>query len=274
MATVDIKIQNKCDHRILGEPLTLSYGEPVMPPFTPTPLYINAQARTPATPTTYRNTLVIAHPVASTSGLELRRNGVVISPADYVFRDAIRNALNYPYKNIVLVVPDASSDPEYEVSYNTFLQFCPKCNGVGYADDWVLMGTGKPSTVNDTAQLAQAVEKVIVTELGSNKYHTWVGSSITTLIGSKITDQEFLAGQIKEAVSSAMTALQQTQIQHMNANPLVSDNEVLGSIGYINVTFDAADPSVVYVDVSYSSKSGVIVNFSQELELAALRAKG
>lgn len=247
MATIDIKIQNRCDHRLLGEIVQLEPDGRTLHPL---------------------------YPIAADGAIELRRSNILLAQSRYSTAPDPRNVLNDPYRKVVLAVPDIASDPYYEITYTTFLQYCPKCSGESVVDDIAIDSTGKPKTVSNTGLLAQSVEKAIITAAGSNRYHRWVGSRLNTLIGTKVNDQDLLVSEIKSSIRESLDALQEVQIEHMQVNNQVVNDEVLGSVESIDVVFDVNDPSIIRVAVDYTSRSGLVVNFTQELELASLRARG
>lgn len=247
MATIDIKIQNRCDHRIPGERVALAIdGLTLSPQF----------------------------PIASEGSLRLVRNDVDMEKGTYAVKERKLLTGETGFKDLILAVREQSYAPYFEASYNTFGSNCPKCAGALYTDDFTDDGMGGIETVGTTGILVQSVEKVVVTELHSNKYAAWVGTGLHNLIGSKISDFSVLSSEIKNDVRTALLSLQRYQIQHMQANDLVDPSEVLGQIISIDATQNAADPTVVELFVRYTSRSGQAYDYSQYLELANFRYRG
>lgn len=248
MATVDIKLQNLCDHQVVGELLSLDDD---------------------------RRTLRLLSPLSSTSSLYLSRNEEVLPQAGYSISYETRNTLGIPYAVLHLTSYEMTEDAVYEASYVTIPDLCPKCYGTQYIDDICLDHSGNPLTVEDTALLAQSVEKIAITRVGSNKYHPWFGSGLGALVGggTKVTDNAMLLSDVKSALADALRSLLDAQTHHMNVNTNVSSHEVLGRVLSIDVQFSEDDPSIVLAGVSYESRSGKVVNFTQELELSSLRGR-
>ena len=248
MATIDIKLQNQCDHQVVGELLYLE-GD--------------------------RRTMRLYSPLSSTSSLYLSRNEEAMPASMYSISYETRNVLGTKFAVIHLLSCELTMDAVYEASYVTTLDMCPKCNGTQYTDDISLDHAGNPMTVEDTALLAQSVEKVVVTRQGSNKYHPWFGSRLDLLVnsGSKVTDNAMLLSDVKAAIADALRSLQDAQVHHLNVNTTVSDHEVLGKVISIDVQLSEDDPSIVLAAVSYQSRSGRVVNFTQELELSSIRGR-
>lgn len=257
MATEQPAIQNRCDHFVLHERLEV---------------FINSAedvaAGSPVS-TVGAQYMIIRYPVFSPGAIRLFRFGyempddaffVVDDPGRSLWQDT-----QYRYKLIFLKNVERSSETYYEVDYQTAQQFCDKCSGTGETDDFAHDGTGKPVRVTLTNQLAQDVEKAVRTELGSNKYHPWVGSKLHSLIGSKVTDESLLISDVRTYVRESLKTLQETQIAQANMNSRVSADEILGSVNNIGVEIDAEDPSVVRVSVDYTSKSGRVLNFTGEI---------
>jgi hypothetical protein len=259
MATDQPAIQNTCDHYVLQEQLVLLNN------------FNNGNPADPVWPPRFLN---IAYPVASTGSFQLFRFGVPVDPASYVLvnnstREYVTDDSVYKYRVVMLLYTERSENPLYEANYQTSQQFCNKCLATGSTDDLVLDGVGLTTKVSDLNQLAQDVEKYIRTELGSNKYHPWVGSRLYTLIGKKVTDYNLLTKDIKTFITEALRTMQGVQIAHANMNSKVSDDEILGSINSIDVQYNEDEPSLVEVSVEYTSKSGRADTYSGSLNLAA-----
>lgn len=244
MGTIDIKIQNRCDHTIVGERLTLQDD---FVTFLPT------------------------FPIASSTSIFLDRFGLDVSSFSYDL--VLTNNVLYDnkYYRIVLKRPELYLNPLYEISYTTTSEFCPKCMGANFVDDIVFGNTG--NVVTEAPQLIQMVEKFLVTTKGTNKYNPWVGSGLTTLIGTKITDFDALATEIKAMVRSCLTTLNNVQLKYQGVNSAVSPEEVILNIETIDVTQNEQDPSIVYVYVQYTSQGGSVYDFTQVLDLTNYRVR-
>jgi DNA uptake protein ComE-like DNA-binding protein len=211
------------------------------------------------------------------------RNGVEMPQSSYSVilnpgvKDAFGNSpgLGLPtYKTIVLGLRDPSSVPSYEVTYYTYSDQCPICLGVGYSDDLALTAAGDLVTTTNEPQLAQSVEKIVITSVQTNQYIPWYGTNLKSLIGTKIVDFGVTALQIKGAIQSSLEDLKGIQVTHLQSNTNVSPSEVLGNILSIDVTQSAADPSVVNVNVTYTNRLGTVLNYVQLLELPTTMVRG
>lgn len=246
MATKDIKIQNRCDHRVLLERISLDSD---------------------------RLTLSPAYPIGSRKGMELLRYGKLVSPNKYTFRRKLDNLYLENYFEIELLMPDMSSDPLYELNYNVPLEFCPKCLGTQFTDDLGFNDVGELGQVSGALLLIQSVEKAIITSKGTNKYYTWVGTNLKSYIGTKIAEFSILSQEIETQVRSSLETLRNNQIAHQELNPFVSSDEVLDSIETVDVTQDNQDPSVVRIYVEYTSQSGNPYDYTQLMDLTQYRPR-
>jgi phage baseplate assembly protein W len=246
MATTDIKIQSRCDHSILYEGLTL---QPDRVSFLP------------------------SLPIASQGSVILYRFGNVVPQTSYSFRQSQQLVYENKYLKIVLNEPELYTDPVYNITFTTYLQYCPKCLGTEYVDDIHEDSPGIVSLVSGGAQLVQLVEKTIITTMGSNTYYKWAGSGVRTLIGSKITDFQVLSSEIEAKVRQALDNLRTIQLKHQAINPVVSGDEVLGTVEKVIATQDTLDQTIINLFVQYTSQSGANYDYSQVLELTQYRAR-
>ena len=259
MSTDQPALQTKCDHRIACERLTLVTD------------FVSDQGADLTNPSVLVLTQILSlqQPVAMNGNLELFRLGKLVPDSSYTIHESsTRSAIqgvNSTYRYITLDKFDRANLNSYETSYNTSQQFCSKCGGTGYTDDFAQDGQGKPRKVTATQQLAQDVEKFVRTDMGSNKYHNWIGTRLSSLIGAKVADSSAMISTIKGYIREAMKALQEIQTAHANINSQVTADEIIGDIQSIVVVPDAVDPTIYMVDVVYTSRSGKVITYNVDL---------
>lgn len=246
MSTIDLKIQNVCDHMIVGERQTLQKD---------------------------RCTILPEFPIAATGALTLTRFDMLVPEAHYCFRQDKQLLYQNKYLKIVRNSMDRYQDAVYELSYPTYLVYCPKCLGSGYMDDLAEDITRNVTTVSGVELLVQSVEKAIVTSVGSNKYCTWFGSGVPKVVGSKISDINVLISEMETQVRVSLSNLRDVQVKHQALNPQVSGDEVLDHVTKISVIQDAQDPTVLFVHVGYTSQSGKSLKYTQAVELTQFRKR-
>lgn len=244
----DLKIQNPCDHRLALERSSLEDD---------------------------LVTVRVRHFVAATSFFELYRFGKLVDKSKYsvVSESDPEFVFLHPKKVIKFKAKERLNKPIYEVNYLTISEDCPKCSGVRFLDDPVLDSSGDFKKVRDEALLAQFVEKFIVTELSSNKYHAWVGTGLVNLASMKIQDVKYITLKIKEEILKTLDNLKETQKQQVATSQEVSRGELFDRIINIDVSRSDKDPTIFNVSVEYKSDRGAALEFIQAIELSQFRQR-
>lgn len=246
MSTEDIRIQNRCDHRLLFERVDLGTDLVSLSP---------------------------AYPVSAKQTFELLRFGTPVPASKYTFvSSSVANPFG-KYQTIELRAPDKYPNPLYEVSYNVPLEFCPKCASTQFVDDMDIDDRQQVRKVSGATALIQSVEKTIVTTKGTNKYYPWVGTQLKGLVGTKVTDFSMLSQEIKTRVGTALENLKAKQLKHQEVNPQVSSDEVLGLVEKIEVSQPEEDPSIIEIYVQYTSQSGRSYDYTQLMDLTQFRPR-
>lgn len=242
--SIDIKIQNRCDDVINWERIALGLD---------------------------RRTIRLSYPVASVASVSLRINSVVQDPRSY------QVSLNYDptalvqKSSIFLNTVSRLYNPLIEVKYVAVKTYCPKCAGIRYIDD-VSYGPDKDTvTVGDELLLIQTLEKHIVTEIQSNPYHSWVGTSLHDLVKQKITDLPLITMRIKDDINKAVADLRKLQAQYQKTRRPVTRGELFGELIDVQVSPDAKDPTAVHAIVRFTAQSGKTLEYEQLLEFSELR---
>lgn len=256
MATIDIQIQNPCDHLISGEPVSINVDS---------------------------LTILPSSPIASDNNVRLVRSGYEIPRGSYdvVLDPLAKNdygqtpGLGLPtYKKLVLCVMEKFNQPAYELSYYTYSGQCPRCSGSGYSDDPVLDTQGDLVTISHEGLLAQSVEKIIVTSVRSSTYQPWYGTDLRQLIGTKVVDFDVTTMQIRDSIKASLANLKDVQTALLESNQNVAYSEVFGNLLSIDVTRSATDSTVVQVAVSYTNRMGTTLSYTQLMQLSNFRLRG
>ena len=159
-----------------------------------------------------------------------------------------------------------SPDDFFEITYVTVPGFCPKCAGQTSLDDISYDVQGHLKTARNEKLLLQNLEKFTVTELGSNPFHSFVGTTIVALLGEKISDPDFLTTKLIQEINQSLQKLGDLQNQYRQSGRNLTDGEQLESVDNIQVNFDENDPTILRADITVSSKSGKPVSFAQYLK--------
>lgn len=155
----------------------------------------------------------------------------------------------------------------FEVTYNTIPSYCTKCVGSNYLDDLSYNVRGELLEQRNERLLMQNVEKFVVTRINSNPFQTFIGTGLVGLIGSRITNVNFLITQITSEISRTLQKLQDLQSQYQLTGRTLTSGEILQSVDDISVIQDVNDPTVLRATVKVTAQSGQSVEFTQVLKL-------
>jgi hypothetical protein len=243
--SIDYKIQNLCDHVINWEGISLQ---------------------------TDRKTIYLSYPLGAESSLVIRMNNIVLNRSMYnvTTQPGIQEGI-FSKTYITLKSSTKLFFPIVEARYVTGSGFCPKCAGIKYLDDIVYGPDKDVVTAKDEYLLIQTLEKFIVTRVNSNPYHTWLGTSLHTLIGTKITDMNYIQSKIFEDVKKAVDDLKKVQDQYIKSGRAVSQGELFGDLLSIDVLQDPSDNTTIQIFVKFTARSGRALLFEQLMELSQYR---
>jgi len=155
----------------------------------------------------------------------------------------------------------------FEVTYNTIINYCTKCMASKYLDDISYDVKGGIYIQRDERLLMQNVEKFVITRINSNTFHTFIGTSIEGLIGSRLSNVGFLITQLKAEVTRTLQKFQDLQAQYRETGRAMSSGEILQSIDNVAVTQDVNDPTVFRIAITVTAESNQTVTFEQLIRL-------
>jgi hypothetical protein len=145
------------------------------------------------------------------------------------------------------------------VTYPVAQNLCLRCLTTGVENDYRFDSVGHPMMVQDENLLYQSVLKVILTELRSNLYYPWYGSSLSSLIGSKVTGGT--AAGIRQSISQALTMFQNLQSAQSKYQRITA-KERLFAVDGIGVTPSPNDPTVFFIEVNVRNYASEPVNIT------------
>ena len=116
-------------------------------------------------------------------------------------------------------------------------------------NDLKLLPNGDIKTVSDTTKLRQDILKIILTSLGSNRFHPWYGCSVGDDIIGKNLPQNLLDLGIQTSVSQSLERLKKLQLQQQT-NQHVTLAELINTIGPIFSYRAPEDPRQIKIDVT------------------------
>jgi phage baseplate assembly protein W len=163
-----------------------------------------------------------------------------------VRQDTITN--RYPVFNFPV-----TANPVFKVSYTAPKNRCLRCGGMGTENDWRFGEDGQIIRVENENLLYQACLKILLTNRGSNPYHTWYGTTLQSRIGAKAVSG--MSSLISEDVRTALVKFQNLQEQQAKYQ-VVTFKERLYAVTSVQATPHTQDPTTWLVDVSVQNASG------------------
>jgi hypothetical protein len=161
-----------------------------------------------------------------------------------------------PLRYIVFDQPLRSTIDYVEINYTTVQSECRRCGGTGVENDWRYTVTGDVIQVVDEALLIQEVLKLIFTEIESNPFHTWYGTSLNDQIGRKISVGNLLQNMIIQDIYRAFGRWQSIKKQQEIAiGQFVSDAEYPYRLLNVSVQQSQQDYTVFFVNMTVQNRS-------------------
>ena len=115
------------------------------------------------------------------------------------------------------------------------------------------MPDGTIRTVNRANKLKQDIVKIILTPIGSLRYHPWYGSSINEGTIGEVLPDSMLYQDITTAIQQSLSRLQTLQ-RAQASGQRVELSEILASVNDIQIQRNPSDPRQVNVIVVAMSK--------------------
>jgi len=145
----------------------------------------------------------------------------------------------------------------FTVTYPVAQNLCLRCLTTGVENDYRFDSQGAVMMVADENLLYQSILKVILTEIRSNIYYPWYGSSLSSRIGSKVLGGT--ATGIRQSVASALTMFQNLQ-NSLSRYQRITAKERLFAVDGIGVTQSPNDPTVFFIEVNVRNYASEPVN--------------
>lgn len=125
--------------------------------------------------------------------------------------------------------------------------------------DLNMLQNGELRTVSNSEKLRQDVLKIILTPLGTNKFHPWYGCVVSdAVIGTNLPDN-IIDLDIKTSISDSLERLRVLQSQQIFSQN-VTLAELINVVGAINAYRAAEDYRQVKVDVTVFAKDLTEIN--------------
>ena len=147
----------------------------------------------------------------------------------------------------------------FTVTYTVAPNLCLRCLTTEVENDYRFDSQGNTMVVRDENLLYQSVLKVILTDIRSNIYYSWYGSTLSSLIGSKVLGGS--AAGIRQSVTTALTTFQNLQ-NSLAKYQQITPKERLFAVDGVGVTPSSTDPTVFLIEVNVRNYSGDPVNIT------------
>lgn len=117
----------------------------------------------------------------------------------------------------------------------------------------IATSSGGPQTVTGTDKVRQDILKILLTELGSNKFHPAYGSKLGAIQIGYIADPELVDSDLRSSAEEAILKLMNLQGSQSKVQ-FVSPEERILAINYIDVTRDKLDPRMYNIGISVTTQ--------------------
>lgn len=147
----------------------------------------------------------------------------------------------------------------FSVTYPVAPYHCLRCLTTEVENDYHFDAQGSALMVENENLLYQSCLKIILTDLKSNIYHPWYGSSLKSLIGTKVLGGS--AAGIRQSVNTALQNFQNLQ-NSQSKYQRITAKERLFSVDNIGVLQSPKDPTAFLIEVSVRNYSSDQVDIS------------
>ena len=133
--------------------------------------------------------------------------------------------------------------------------------------DIALNGDGSITTVVGNNKLRQDILKILLTDLGSNKYHKKYGSYIGRLNIGDVVDERLISLDLERSAMNAvrnLMALQKAQSRRQD----LSSGEIIIDINNVAVERDELDPRLYNISVSVMTREITDLTTSLSVRIA------
>lgn len=150
-----------------------------------------------------------------------------------------------------------------EISYNTPIDFCRKCFGIGVLYDHYINSLGKIKTVDKEQKLIQQILKNILTVLGSNPFHPYIGTRIAQAIFKALRDPQAFEIQTLQEVENVFNKIKVDQSK-LSLVQSVDLRELLADLRDLRVE-PSVDPREYELYITASTQAGNAIVVEREL---------
>lgn len=129
-----------------------------------------------------------------------------------------------------------------------------------------LIFNGEPETVSGIEKLQQDVIKIVSTELGTVKLHSWYGTSLRHSIIGTASSVQSLKSEVIRTVSNALNNLKLIHEQNEKSGQVLTSKEVIGQVDSIDC-LETTDIRQLIIYIKITTRSGIKMTESLPLFL-------
>ncbi|KKN50070.1 hypothetical protein LCGC14_0636450 [marine sediment metagenome] len=131
-------------------------------------------------------------------------------------------------------------------------------------NDLSILPNGKIRTITDTPKLRQDIIKIVLTPLGSNRFHMWYGCTVgEDTIGKNLPDNMMLL-DIRTSIIQSLEKLKELQMRQAIYQK-VTLSELMNLIGSVNAFRTKEDMRQIKIEITVYSRN--LTKVEEELTL-------
>jgi hypothetical protein len=150
-------------------------------------------------------------------------------------------------------------NPLVKVTYAAPVSRCLRCQATFVENDFRFDATGSSIFIQNEDLLYQAVLKMLLTDVGSNPFHAWYGTSIREGIGTKALMG--VSSVLSEDVRKALANLQSLQTEQAKYQQVTFKERLYAVLG-VQVRRHQQDPSTFLIDVTVQNASATPISLN------------
>lgn len=159
-----------------------------------------------------------------------------------------------------------STDEFYEVTYYTSSANCRRCMGLRVENDYRYNANGGVIAVQDEVKLVQDIKKLVLTAIGSNPFHKWYGTSISEMIGSKISNAGFIRTKMTTDITLALARYKDIQRKQASVQIVTPRERYLRTLD-LQVTQDVLEPTAFNVSLAFTNQARTALFVDESIHL-------
>lgn len=151
-----------------------------------------------------------------------------------------------------------------EVSYTSPIDFCRKCYGLGVLYDHFITRTGDVKKVDKEQKLIQHLIKNIMTILGSNPFHPYIGTRIAQAIFKALRNPQAFETQTLLDIENVFSKYKLNQYKQAEVQS-VDLRELLSDLRDLNIVPNNLDPREYELYITATTQAGNTILVEREL---------